>query len=86
MLGTIPGTFLTAQFGSGLAQGRTVMTVVSAVGLVVSLVLGVFIGRRFYKEINEAQQEPPDASAEPEGEPVSRLRPEPKGDGVPAPW
>jgi len=56
MLGTIPGTFLTAQFGSGLAQGRTVMTAVSAAGLVVSLVLGVFIGRRFYKELNAAPE------------------------------
>ncbi|MCP3061617.1 VTT domain-containing protein [Myxococcus sp. K38C18041901] len=58
MLGTIPGTFLTAQFGSGLAQGRTVMTAVSAAGLVLSLVLGVFIGRRFYKELNEAPEVP----------------------------
>ncbi len=86
MIGTIPGTFLTAQFGSGLAQGRTVMTVVSAVGLVLSLVLGVFIGRRFYKEINDAPEENPDAPPEPESGPVSRMRPGPKEDGVPAPW
>ena len=53
LLGTIPGTFLTAQFGSGLAQGRTVMTVVSGVGMVLSLVLGALLGRRIYREINE---------------------------------
>jgi uncharacterized membrane protein YdjX (TVP38/TMEM64 family) len=53
LLGTIPGTFLTAQFGSGLAQGRTVMTVVSGVGMVVSLVLGAVLGRRIFQEINE---------------------------------
>ncbi|NVI97986.1 TVP38/TMEM64 family protein [Myxococcus sp. AM009] len=58
MIGTIPGTFLTAQLGSGLAQGRTTMTAVAAVGLVVSLVLGVFIGRRFYKELNQDAPEP----------------------------
>ncbi|NMO21126.1 TVP38/TMEM64 family protein [Pyxidicoccus fallax] len=93
MLGTIPGTFLTAQFGSGLAQGRTVMTVVSAVGLVVSLVIGVFIGRRFYKEINDAPVEDPtqpaeDVSAAPsEASPLSRVRPgAPKQDGMPATW
>lgn len=92
MLGTIPGTFLTAQFGSGLAQGRTIMTVVSAVGLAVSLVLGVFIGRRFYKEINEAPEEDPDALAHASGvpvddEPMARVRTEPaKQDGIPAAW
>ncbi|WP_223754729.1 VTT domain-containing protein [Myxococcus sp. RHSTA-1-4] len=93
MLGTIPGTFLTAQFGSGLAQGRTVMTVVSAVGLVASLVLGVFIGRRLYKELNDAPEEEPerparDASAVPAGaSPVARVRPgTSKQDGVPATW
>ncbi len=53
LLGTIPGTFLTAQFGSGLAQGRTVMTAVSAVGVVVSLGLGALLGRRILHEINE---------------------------------
>ncbi len=93
MLGTIPGTFLTAQFGSGLAQGRTVMTLVSAVGLAVSLVLGVFIGRRFYKEINEAPEEDPDAPAHasgpPEAEgPLAPVRPgsSKQDSGVPATW
>jgi len=51
-LGTIPGTYLTAQFGSGLAQGHTVRTLVSAAGLVVSLGLGAFFGRRIYRELN----------------------------------
>lgn len=52
MIGTLPGTFLMVQFGSGLAQGRTVMTLVSGIGLALSLVLGAFLGRRVYKEIN----------------------------------
>lgn len=59
VLGTIPGTFLTAQFGSGLAQGRTVMTAVSAAGMLISLVLGVIFGRQFYKEVNEAPEQSP---------------------------
>jgi uncharacterized membrane protein YdjX (TVP38/TMEM64 family) len=53
MLGTLPGTFLTAQFGSGLAQGRTVMTVVSATGMLLSLVLGVYFGRQVYRDLQE---------------------------------
>lgn len=59
LLGTLPGTFLMVQFGSGLAQGRTLMTVVSAVGLVVSFVLGGFLGRRVYQEINAGPSELP---------------------------
>lgn len=53
LLGTIPGTFLTAQFGSGLAQGHTVTTVVSGVGMVVSLVLGAVLGRKIFQEIHQ---------------------------------
>jgi len=65
VLGTLPGTFLTAQFGSGLAQGRTVMTVVSAVGLVVSLVLGAVLGRRIFQEINAETEDSPEAAQAP---------------------
>jgi uncharacterized membrane protein YdjX (TVP38/TMEM64 family) len=57
LVGTLPGTVLTAQFGSALSQGKTVMTVVSAVGLVVSLVAGVFVGRRAYREVMHDQAE-----------------------------
>ena len=64
LLGTLPGTFLMVQFGSGLAQGRTVMTVVSAVGLVLSFVLGGFLGRRVYKELNAVQQVAEELKAE----------------------
>lgn len=69
MLGTLPGTFLIVQFGSGLAQGRTLMTLVSGIGLFISLVLGAFLGRRVYKEIN-APVPPPVPRPEPQ-------RPEP---------
>lgn len=50
VVGSAPGTFLTAQFGSAIGQGKTVLTIVSAVGLVLSLVLGVFVGRRMVKD------------------------------------
>jgi uncharacterized membrane protein YdjX (TVP38/TMEM64 family) len=72
LLGTIPGTFLTAQFGSGLAQGRTVMTVVSGVGMVVSLVLGAVLGRRIFQEISEESaqdEEQPEPQAPPRSSP-----------------
>jgi uncharacterized membrane protein YdjX (TVP38/TMEM64 family) len=59
LLGTLPGTFLMVQFGSGLAQGRTMMTVVSGVGLVLSLILGAVLGRRVYREINAARADEP---------------------------
>ena len=74
LLGTIPGTFLTAQFGSGLAQGRTVMTVVSGVGMVVSLVLGAVLGRRIFQEINEeappGEEEKAESQRQPRGPPL----------------
>ncbi|MDY7231070.1 TVP38/TMEM64 family protein [Hyalangium rubrum] len=75
MLGTLPGTFLMVQFGSGLAQGRTVMTIVSGVGLLLSLVLGGLLGRRVYRELH-ALPAPPPLSSQPE-EPAS-----PRGVGV----
>jgi uncharacterized membrane protein YdjX (TVP38/TMEM64 family) len=62
LLGTVPGTLLTAQFGSGLAQGHTVATVVSGVGMVVSLVLGALLGRRIFHELNE--EAPPEGQDE----------------------
>jgi uncharacterized membrane protein YdjX (TVP38/TMEM64 family) len=51
LLGTLPGTFLTAQFGSAIGQGKAIMTAVSAAGMVLSLVAGIFLGRRVMKDI-----------------------------------
>lgn len=64
LVGTLPGTILTVQFGSALGQGKTVMTILSGAGMVVSLVLGVWLGRRMVKELGEVQ-----APAEEEAEP-----------------
>ncbi len=84
MLGTLPGTFLMVQFGSGLAQGRTMMTVVSGVGLVVSLVLGAILGRRVYREITAAQPDEPERFEE---APAPRRGvPLPRKEGLPAPY
>ncbi len=52
VLATLPGTFLTAQFGSALSQGKVILTVLSAAGLAVSLVLGAALGRRVLHEVN----------------------------------
>lgn len=84
LVGTIPGTYLTAQFGSGLAQGRTVMTVVSGVGLVLSLILGGFLGRKLYREMNEASPAQP-TSPPPEQEILSSSCEAPKASVAMAP-
>jgi uncharacterized membrane protein YdjX (TVP38/TMEM64 family) len=81
MVGTLPGTFLLVQFGSGLAQGRTMMTLVSGIGLAVSLVLGAFLGRRVYKELNAA---PPPAEPGSDDSPAGDI-PEPRKGGLPSP-
>ncbi|HEY8207732.1 MAG TPA: VTT domain-containing protein [Myxococcaceae bacterium] len=45
LIGTLPGTFITAQFGSALGQGKTVMTAATAAGMVLSVLLGLWLGR-----------------------------------------
>ena len=66
LLGTLPGTFLTAQFGSALSQGKAVMTTLSALGMVISLVLGVSLGKQVVQEIARAPETPPEPrSAQP---------------------
>jgi hypothetical protein len=77
MIGNLPGTFLMVQFGSGLAQGRTIMTVVSGIGLVLSLLLGAFLGRRVYKELNAAPKPAPRPH-----EPPPMLPPAPRDFGL----
>ncbi|MCP3140697.1 TVP38/TMEM64 family protein [Pyxidicoccus xibeiensis] len=51
LVGTLPGTLLTAYFGSSLGQGKTVATVVSASGMLLSMVLGLLLGRRLMREL-----------------------------------
>jgi uncharacterized membrane protein YdjX (TVP38/TMEM64 family) len=52
LVGTLPGTWLTAQFGSALGTGRTILTLVSAAGLLLSMALGVWLGRRFVSDFD----------------------------------
>ncbi len=51
VVGSIPGTLLTTFFGSSLSQGKTWTTVASVGGLVVSLTLGIILGRRLAREL-----------------------------------
>ncbi|GHG81565.1 VTT domain-containing protein [Comamonas sp. JC664] len=62
VVGTIPGTLLTTLFGSSLGQGKTWMTAVSATGMVLSLLLGLVLGRRLMREllVKEAPASPGD--------------------------
>jgi uncharacterized membrane protein YdjX (TVP38/TMEM64 family) len=55
--GTLPGTILTVQFGSALGQGKTILTAFAAVGMVLSMVLGVLLGRRVVTDFGSARRE-----------------------------
>ena len=57
LAGTVPGTVLTVQFGSALSQGKTTLTLVAAAGMVVSMVLGVLLGRRMVSDFGAASRE-----------------------------
>jgi len=63
LVGTAPGTVLTAVFGSSLAQGKTWMTAASAIGMALSLVLGLVLGRRLLREVHAAEAELPGRQA-----------------------
>jgi uncharacterized membrane protein YdjX (TVP38/TMEM64 family) len=54
LLGTVPGTFLTAQFGSALGSGNTILTLGSLVGMGVSMALGVWLGKRVVSDFDAA--------------------------------
>ncbi len=61
LLGTLPGTVITAHFGSSLRQGNNAMSVAAGIGLVLSLILGAFFGRSIVRELRESprtQQSP----------------------------
>lgn len=65
LIGTIPGTFVTALFGSSLGQGKAVTTALAASGMVLSLVLGVVLARRVAKELATPPPTPDRASVAP---------------------
>jgi len=50
LVGTLPGTYVTALFGSSLGQGKTITTAVTAAGMVLSLLLGLWLGREVVKQ------------------------------------
>lgn len=58
VVGSLPGTLLTAFFGSSLSQGKTWTTVATGVGLVVSLVTGICLGRKLARELADTRAAP----------------------------
>lgn len=65
VVGSLPGTLLTAFFGSSLSQGKTWTTVASVAGLVVSLGVGICLGRKLARELSTTRPTPePDARLE----------------------
>ncbi len=56
LAGTIPGTVLTVQFGSALGQGKPILTIAAAVGMVLSMVLGVLLSRRVVSDFGIARR------------------------------
>jgi uncharacterized membrane protein YdjX (TVP38/TMEM64 family) len=59
VVGSVPGTLLTTFFGSSLSQGKTWTTAASVGGLVVSLTLGILLGRRLARELDVKAEAPP---------------------------
>jgi len=55
--GTIPGTIVTAEFGSAVGRGNLVMTIFAAVAVAVSLALGIAFSRNVSRELQAAQKE-----------------------------
>lgn len=70
MLATTPGVVLTAQFGSALSQGKTILSLLSAAGLIISLVGGILLGRRIVHEVSAAPAPLPE---EPESIPIAQV-------------
>lgn len=65
LAGTLPGTVLTAAFGSALGSGRTLLTAITATGIVVTMVLGVLLGRKMVSDFDRAATSPPQPGPEP---------------------
>lgn len=76
LLGTLPGTVLTAYFGAALSEGKTIGTIVSAVAIIISMVIGVFVGRKVMADFSAAKK---NGTANSDGDPDG------DGDGDPAP-
>ena len=66
LVGTAPGTFLTAAFGSALGAGKTIMTAITGVAMVASMILGVILGRKMVSDFDEEAARHPKPAPEPE--------------------
>jgi uncharacterized membrane protein YdjX (TVP38/TMEM64 family) len=58
LLGIFPGTVATAVFGSALGQGKTILTTISALGMLGSCLLGVWLGRTILDEVRRPAPRP----------------------------
>jgi len=72
LLGTLPGTYVTALFGSSLGQGKTITTAVTAAGMVLSLALGLWLGRQVMREAGAGRVHAGRASTASRTAPASR--------------
>lgn len=77
LIGTLPGTYLTAAFGSAIGQGKPLATGLAALGMVLSLVLGVWIARRISQEVKAQKGRPPAPPVATRPPPRSTPRPGP---------
>lgn len=50
LVGSIPGTLLTVVYGMAVGRGQPVVMVVSGIGLLLSLVLGVWVARQIMRD------------------------------------
>lgn len=74
LVGTLPGTIITAHFGSSLRQGDHVMTIAAGGALLVSLILGALFGRRIVRELRAAPAAPAAPETTPAPAPSLRVR------------
>jgi uncharacterized membrane protein YdjX (TVP38/TMEM64 family) len=51
LLANLPGTVVTTMFGSSVGQGKTIASLLTGAGMVLSLILGAFLGRKLVREI-----------------------------------
>ncbi|HLT31059.1 MAG TPA: VTT domain-containing protein [Myxococcaceae bacterium] len=67
LVGSIPGTLLTVVYGMAVGRGQGVVMVVSGVGLVLSLVLGLWVARQVMREQALFQRQSPRTGPQAEG-------------------
>lgn len=70
LVGSVPGTLLTVVYGMAVGRGQPVVMIVSGVGLVLSLILGVWVARQVMREQALFQHRPEKKKAQADGNPA----------------